>query len=238
MSLIAPVPGNAATGTGVAVSTFDVALPNPATAGNVVVCFVNGTSNMILPDGWGLILNHTFVYYAFFHTVEADGEQTWTYDANGTASPSWWVAEYTGIDPVDPIHVATTGTATVAQAATATPTAATTVADTLVLAGYYVTRGASGVGVFPAGWSFSDSFAEIAYEQNPVGGGNTIGDNRLYVAALQPDATGSYTTTLTWDTSGGGTLTNLNAYPLIVALSAAAQQIIDAPITITPGGVQ
>lgn len=207
------------------VSTITPALAGTDTTAdhNTVLAFHATASVIGTPGDWIIDQSSAVLLYAFRRPTVAAGESSWAFGVSPASYSAWRVEEWTGVDLVDPLDAAILGTITAQGAATCSTgtTATTDSADAAVIAAFVITRGSAGQGVFPVGRSYSNGFTEVSY--NTVGTGNAAGDRALAVAELYPGATGTFETTLTLDTTGGGTLSTVTMQGMVLVYRATTQ---------------
>lgn len=184
---------------------------------NTVLAWHSTASAISTPGDWVSDVSSAVLMYAFRRPVAAAGESSWPFTVAPASYSAWRVEEWAGVDLVDPVDVSVLGTLTAqgtASCSTGT-TAATSTDGVAAIAAWALTRGSAGVGVWPAGRSVSNGFTEVSFSS--VGTGNAAGDRALVVAEFYPSALGTLETTLTLDTSGGGSLSTLSMVGMIVA---------------------
>lgn len=194
---------------------------------NTVLAWHATAAPIDTPGDWVSDVSSTAVMYAFRRPVAAVGESSWPFTITLASYSAWRVEEWTGVDLIDPVDVSVLGTLTpqgTASCSTGT-TSATSADGVAAIAAWVLTRGSAGVGVWPAGRSCSNGFSVVSFHS--LGTGNAAGDRALVVAEFWPTALGTLETTLTLDTSGGGSLSTLSMVGMIVAYRPAA--VVDVP---------
>jgi hypothetical protein len=195
------------TGTG-----FTATLPNPTTAGSALLLFFasNGASPQfpVIDPPWIQEDAQGGNWYRWRRDRQPAGGTSWTVGASTSTPYCWRVEEWAGLSTIGQPD-AQAGHSQAGGTVTAdTGTAIADIPDFAALAMFRA--GSSGTFAFPAGHSYSSGWAQVDALQQ--GTGTTPGDFMLLFAESYPDAAGSVSSTVTWDTTGGGSFANVAVY--------------------------
>lgn len=131
-----------AVGTTTSGTSHAVTLPGGTTAGNTVIVIGSAGSGLdpfTAPTGTGWVLdsnNSVGSQVSRLSNVGA-GATTWTFTTASAQVTAWYVAEVSGLDPVDPLDASVTTSATLANGGTMTTTSPMTVGrSTLAFAAF------------------------------------------------------------------------------------------------------
>lgn len=218
------------TNTGVA-ATEGTSIPVSVTAGTGagrdVIAIINcGSVMSAAPSGFTLLGSVTGIgnfgllnLHVYRKPAVTAGETSWTFTQSAAEMFAWTVLEVTGITGVDtPVPAGTNGTAS----SLASPSKATSTANVLMVA-----AGASFAffGTAPQWQTWSGGYVEAA-ESGATSGSVAL---RAAVATLATTATGTYSTTATFDHSGD--YTALLNVPLIYSAGGGSS---DGTVTAVP----
>jgi hypothetical protein len=190
------------------------------TAGNTVVVVLSTDVGPAAPAGF-VLDKQVGIYLSVYRKSEvAAGETSWTFTTVGTTLSSWYVAELSGVDPVEPLDASagTFGGGTTANGGTrSTGTAPLNAAlDTVVLAGFDAQQPGSDT----QSWSaYTNGFEEVA--DIATAGARGLAVARKFVTGQ----TGTFESTATFATSGAAANTQG-----VLAAYRAADSPIAAPL--------
>ena len=193
-----------------ATSSFTVSLPNPATDSSTLLLFIgtvgSGTVNLATSTAfdppWFADVARSAAEYVWRRDAQPAGETSWTIPCTAVSATYYWrVEEWGGLSAISQPDANTSvllGNSNPVSSNTAT-------ADVSDFAALGLFRGFSaGGGAWPSGRSYSSGWSEVAYLTSGTGTGAT--DFVLILVESYPGASGSVQATITWDTSGGGTV--------------------------------
>lgn len=197
-----------------------VSLPAGTTAGNTLVVFLSSSQDPTAPAGFALDKSVGVFLRAYRKSEVAADETSWTFTTASNSVFSWYVAEVSNVDPVEPLDASAASSGGVSLSNGSTLSTGTTplnaALDTVVLAAFAATQ-QSGSDVMS--WSgYTGDFEELA-DVGPSG--RQVAVARKFISGT----TGQFETTATFATSGATT----TGEALIVAYRAAGSPIV-APL--------
>jgi hypothetical protein len=206
-------------------------LPSGTTDGNTVVVILTHASSSgatTMPAGFVLSKGTGGVGGVFvYHKPEVGGGETsWTFTIGaGVASHTWYAAEVSNVDPVDPVDVSASSSSVGTSVATGgTLSTGTTPLNaglsTLVLSAFGVNKTS---GAATLSWAGYTNGSDEALDIEPAG---EVGFGLAVGRKFTDGSTSTFETTATLTHTAGGTLT---AWALIVAFRAADSPIV-APL--------
>jgi hypothetical protein len=192
------------------------------TAGNTVIVLLTSGTGVTPPAGFVQDKLVGVNLYVFRKSEVAAGETSWTFTTGGNDKFTWYVAELSGVDPVEPLEASASGGLTgVANGGTLSTgtTPLNAGLNTVVLAAFAVDAAGT------SSWSgYTNDLEEVA----------DLGSGTIYQLAVArkfvTGTTGTFSTTATLATS----LSTPNAGALIVVYRAADSPIV-APLAMLAG---
>lgn len=206
-----------------AASTSLVASLPATTAGNTVVVILAGTA--VLPSGvptgfaTGVFTGPVAVYYK---SDVGAGETSWTFTFGGVETCSWYAAEMSNVDSVEPVDVSATNAGASAGNGGTVSTGTTALNGGVSTVAFAVWHTAQTAGEGHSWSGYTNGFEEVL----EVGPGAGTGVVLAVARKFQNGTTGTFSTTGTFATTGPTEVVNA----LVVALRAADSPVV-APLT-------
>jgi hypothetical protein len=206
-------------GVTVASTSIVVTLPGGTAAGNTLIVIMVADGTVTPPAGF--VTDSTGVWFGHKGDVTA-AESSWTFTQSVTGDCTWYVAEMTNVDPVEPLDAsATNSTGSISNGGTLSSgtTGLNAGLSSVAFAVFYATKQPNAA--VTASWGgYTNGFAEVA----DVSSGSTL----LHMAAARAfmdGSTGTFESTATYATSGSSTTANAR-----VMVYRAADAPIAAPL--------
>ena len=192
----------------VTAANFTATLPNPTMDGSTLLLFI-GTNNGNLAmqqqsfdPPWVQDAVHIGLDFLWRRDSQPAGETSWVITGSSGSVPWFWrVEEWSGLSTIgqpDANTIVFVGTGSPVS----TNTATADVDDFAALA--FFRAGSGGGQLWPAARAYPAGWTEVDWLTN--GTGATAGDFAMAIAESYPGASGSVQCTITWDTSGGGSV--------------------------------
>jgi hypothetical protein len=200
------------TGTVTGTTGFTASLPNPTTDSSTLLLFVACSGGgSLAPQQQSFDPpffqdeGHGGLDFAWRRDSQPAGETSWAITPTSGISTNWaWrVEEWGGLSLIGQPDANTALVIVANPPSVSTGTATADVDDFAALAMFRSSWSNTG-NAWPSGRAYSSGWSEVAYLTNGTGG--SANDFQLIVAEAYPGASGSVQCTLTWDTSGGGTI--------------------------------